>query len=118
MNPYYSGFIQNFKMPDDDVLGIQALYGRKKAPIPTTTSTTTTTTSSAKTTTKHTTKTTTTTTTTTKTTPSTTMTSSRTSSPHEHSVCSEKYDAVFLCKINYSYFSIFFNYLKVKIFDD
>ena len=42
MYPYYSGYIKDFKLPEDDIQGIQAIYGKKRPPTTKSTSTTTT----------------------------------------------------------------------------
>jgi hypothetical protein len=32
MYPYYAGYIKDFKLPEDDVMGIQMLYGKRSVP--------------------------------------------------------------------------------------
>jgi len=32
MYPYYAGYIPDFKLPEDDIMGIQMLYGKRSAP--------------------------------------------------------------------------------------
>ena len=43
MAPFYAGYIPDFTLPYDDMLGIQAIYGRREEERTTTTTTTTTT---------------------------------------------------------------------------
>ncbi|RWS14467.1 matrix metalloproteinase-16-like protein [Dinothrombium tinctorium] len=43
MAPFYQRYKPNFKLHKDDILGIQALYGKRKEPVATSTTTTTTT---------------------------------------------------------------------------
>jgi hypothetical protein len=41
MYPYYPGYMDNFALQEDDILGIRSLYGKKDASMTTTTTTTT-----------------------------------------------------------------------------
>jgi Matrixin. len=40
MAPFYRGYVENFQLDQDDILGIQALYGKPSIPTIPTTSTT------------------------------------------------------------------------------